>query len=159
MTNPPGYEIAFEVSAGDASFDVEALLALARTVMLGENVRARSTLSILVTGDDEVRRLNAQFLGIDEPTDVLSFPDSDDSDFISRSGAAPELGDIAVALPTAIRQAEQAGHALDAELAHLLVHGILHLCGYDHVDNAPEEQRMRAREEAYLHAAGIPHHH
>jgi probable rRNA maturation factor len=101
--------------------------------------------------------MNHQFLGIDEPTDVLSFPD-EAGDFVVGM-AEPYLGDIAISLPTARRQAAALGHSLDAEVAHLLVHGILHLCGYDHVDDPEAEARMRAREEHYLGAASHVHHH
>ncbi|HET7738957.1 MAG TPA: rRNA maturation RNase YbeY, partial [Tepidiformaceae bacterium] len=94
------------------------------------------------------RSMNNQFLGIDAPTDVLSFPD-DAPEFV-QAESVPFLGDIAIALPTASRQAVEAGHSLDAELRHLLVHGILHLCGYDHEISPEEETRMRQREEHYL---------
>jgi probable rRNA maturation factor len=102
--------------------------------------------------------MNLQFLGIDEPTDVLSFPDEAD-DFVQGMADEPLLGDIAIALPTAQRQALAIGHSLDAELAHLLTHGILHLCGYDHVNSAEEEAVMRAREELYLGDLGAWHTH
>ena len=123
--------------------------ALAVRVMAGEDVEDGTSLAILITDDEEVRQMNLQFLGIDEPTDVLSFPDEAD-DFVQGMSEEVLLGDIAIALPTAHRQAEAAGHSLDAEVAHLLTHGILHLRGYDHVTNAVDEARMRAREEHYL---------
>lgn len=126
--------------------------------MAGESVADGTSLAILVTDDDEVRGMNLQFLGIDEPTDVLSFPDEAD-DFVQGMADEPLLGDIAIALPTAQRQAEAIGHSLDAELAHLLTHGILHLCGYDHVNSSDEEAAMRAREEHYLGDLGAWHTH
>ena len=132
--------------------------ALAVRVMSGEKVEVGAALAILVTDDEEVRQMNLQFLGIDEPTDVLSFPDEAD-DFVQGMSDEKLLGDIAIALPTAQRQAEIAGHSLDAEVAHLLTHGILHLCGYDHVTNAEDEARMRAREEHYLGDLGHVHSH
>ena len=132
--------------------------ALAVRVMSGEKVEVGAALAILVTDDEEVRQMNLQFLGIDEPTDVLSFPDEAD-DFVQGMSDEKLLGDIAIALPTAQRQAEAAGHSLDAEVAHLLTHGILHLCGYDHVTNAEDEARMRAREEHYLGDLGHVHSH
>ncbi|WP_322794910.1 rRNA maturation RNase YbeY [Tepidiforma sp.] len=143
------FDITVEVAVDTKDVDVHALRDLAGRVMAGESVERGTSLAILITGDDEVRELNARFLGIDEPTDVLSFPDESE-EFVNAPGQPPHLGDIAISLPTAIRQAEALGHGLDAELAHLLVHGILHLCGYDHVDNPEEEARMRAREEHYL---------
>lgn len=143
-----GYDISIEVTADPAGADVGALRVLAERVMRGEGVDQGTGLSILITGDASVREMNRRFLGIDEPTDVLSFPD-DSADFVEAEGP-PYLGDIAISLETAQRQAAELDHSLDAELAHLLVHGILHLCGYDHVDDTGEEQRMREREEHYL---------
>ena len=102
--------------------------------------------------------MNLQFLGIDEPTDVLSFPDEAD-DFVQGMSDEKLLGDIAIALPTAQRQADAVGHSLDAEVAHLLTHGILHLRGYDHVTNPEDEAKMRAREEHYLGDLGHVHSH
>ena len=141
-----------------ATVDVASLHDLSVRVMAGEQVADGTALGILVTDDDEIRAMNLQILGIDEPTDVLSFPDEAD-DFVQGISDETLLGDIAIALPTAIRQAESAGHSLDRELAHLLTHGILHLCGYDHVDSPEDEARMRAREEHYLGDLGSIHTH
>lgn len=126
--------------------------------MEGERVSDGTGLGILITGDEEVRAMNLQFLGIDEPTDVLSFPDEAD-DFVQGFADEPLLGDIAIALPTAERQAAVIGHSINAEVAHLLAHGILHLCGYDHVASNEDEARMRAREEHYLGDLGMLHGH
>ncbi|MDZ7727300.1 MAG: rRNA maturation RNase YbeY [Dehalococcoidia bacterium] len=139
--------------------DLPALERIAADVMRGESLEAGTGLSVLVTSDDEMRRMNHEFLGIDEPTDVLSFPGEDEEGFPVEEGAAPYLGDIAIGIETAIRQAEEHDHPLDAELAHLLVHGILHLCGYDHVTGPEDEARMRAREEQYLGDLGAVHDH
>jgi rRNA maturation RNase YbeY len=152
------YDISIEVVVEAPLLDVEALHHLAVRVMAGENVEAGTSLAILIVGDDEIREMNHQFLGIDEPTDVLSFPDEAD-DFVQGLSEEQLLGDIAISLPTASRQAAAVGHSLDAELAHLLTHGILHLCGYDHVENPPEEARMRAREEHYLGDLAVVHQH
>jgi len=155
----PTYGISLEVTVEEApAADVAALAALAERVMAGESVAAGTALAVLLTDDEEVRGMNRQFLGIDEPTDVLSFPD-EAGDFVQGMSDEPLLGDIAIALPTAERQAREFGHSLDAELGHLLVHGILHLCGYDHVDSAEEEARMRSREEHYLGDLGAVHSH
>lgn len=153
------YDVSLELAApGADNLDLRALTALAERVMAGEDVEPGTSLAILVTGDEEVREMNRQFLGIDEATDVLSFPDEAD-DFVQGISEEILLGDIAIALPTATRQAEEAGHSLDAEVGHLLVHGILHLCGYDHEEGGEEEARMRAREELYLGDLGHVHGH
>ncbi len=152
------YDISLEVVVEAPKLDVDALRNLAVRVMSGENIEAGTCLAILVVSDEEIREMNHQFLGHDEPTDVLSFPDEAD-EFVQGLSEEQLLGDIAISLPTATRQAADVGHSLDAELAHLLTHGILHLCGYDHVDNPAEEARMRAREEHYLGDLQVVHRH
>lgn len=153
MASP--YDISIETTLSEPRVDVAALSTLALRVMEGESVAPGTALAILLTGDDEIRELNHRFLGIDEPTDVLSFPD-EAGDFVQGMADEPLLGDIAISLLTASRQAEEHNLPLPDELSHLLVHGILHLCGYDHVTSPEDETRMRAREEHYL---GPIHHH
>ena len=152
------YDVSIELSEDSPEIDLGRLQALAERVMAGESVAATTALAILVTDDDELRRMNHQFLGIDEPTDVLSFPD-EAGDWVQGIAEDPLLGDIAISLPTAKRQALAIGHSLEAEMSHLLVHGILHLCGYDHVTGPEDEARMRAREEHYLGDLGVIHQH
>lgn len=152
------YDISIEVAVEGPPLDVEALHHLAVRVMAGEKIEEGTSLAILIVSDDEIRELNHQFLGFDEPTDVLSFPDEVD-DFVQGLSEERLLGDIAISLPTAVRQAEGAGHPLDSEMAHLLTHGILHLCGYDHVDSPEDEATMRAREEHYLGDLKVVHEH
>ena len=128
--------------------DVAALEALAERVLAGEEVADGVSLTVLTTGDETLRDLNQRFLGIDAPTDVLSFPEVAEAP--PGEGEVPALGDIAISVPTAVRQASELGHPLADEMAHLLVHGILHLCGYEHEGGGEEAARMRAREEHYL---------
>lgn len=144
-----GYDLSIEIAVEEPEVDLSALHELAERVMAGETVAAGTGLSVLITGDDEIRDMNRRFLGIDEPTDVLSFPD-EAGDFIQGIADDAYLGDIAISLPTAEQQAREGGHSLDAELAHLLVHGILHLCGYEHEQGGEPERLMREREEHYL---------
>jgi probable rRNA maturation factor len=153
------YDITVEVTVDAPDLDVAALPVLAERVLAGEEVAPGTAVTILVTDDEAIRTLNRQFLGIDEPTDVLSFPDEGEEPFPDAGEEPPYLGDIAIALPTAARQADEFGHSLDAEVAHLLVHGLLHLRGYDHVDNPEDEARMRAREEHYLGPGSRAHGH
>lgn len=114
-------------------------------------------LSVVVTTDDEIQDLNRQYAGEDRPTDVLSFSQEEGEAFISAPDEPRHLGDVIISLETAERQAAEAGHDLDAEVAHLLAHGVLHLLGYDHAE-AAEEREMRERERAVLAKAGIEAH-
>ena len=104
-----------------------------------------SELSIELVGDRRMRRLNHVYRKKDRTTDVLAFPMRE-----SKSPCTALLGDIVISIPTARRQAREAGRSLDDELAVLLVHGVLHLCGYDHERNEREAARMRRKERAVL---------
>jgi probable rRNA maturation factor len=92
-------------------------------------------MTVRVTGDRELRRLNREFLGEDHPTDVLSFPSGD--------LASGYLGDLALSWPAVGRQAEAFGHPPEVEAALLAVHGLLHLLGWDHATPAAEQEMTR----------------
>ncbi|MDP2948167.1 MAG: rRNA maturation RNase YbeY [Chloroflexota bacterium] len=126
------------------------LRAIARRVLAAESA-GPAALGIAITDDVTVRDLNRRYLGLDEPTDVLSFGLSEESDtpFALPPGEAAPLGEVIISYPTAVQQAEEEGHSVEAELAHLLVHGILHLLGYDHLEREGE-RAMRRREEEVL---------
>jgi probable rRNA maturation factor len=98
-------------------------------------------ISILFVGDQGIRDLNRQFRDIDRPTDVLSFPQLSDDD----PGPVLVLGDVAISVETAHQQADDHGLSLEEELTLLLIHGILHLLGYDHEISEQEEIRMRKK--------------
>jgi probable rRNA maturation factor len=98
----------------------------------------------LVTRDDELRRLNRQFLGKDYPTDVLSFPSLDEAGY---------LGDVAVSVDRAIEQAARFGHSAEAEIEILLLHGVLHLLGMDHERDGG---RMRRSESGWRRKLNLP---
>jgi len=105
-------------------------------------------LSIVLTNDDTIQRLNQEYRSVDRPTDVLSFAQSDGEPF---PGETPILGDIVISLDTARRQADERGHPLGHEVRILLVHGLLHLLGFDH--EADEDRLVMAAEEESLLAA------
>jgi len=123
---------------------------IARHVLAAEDA-GPTELGVVITDDATVRELNGRYLGVDEPTDVLSFGlgEKDGAPFTLPPGEAPSLGEVIISYPTAVRQAEEQGHSVEAEVAHLLVHGVLHLLGYDHVE-AEEERKMREREKEIL---------
>jgi len=109
-------------------------------------VRLRGHVTVLLTTDTSIRRLNRQFRGKNKATDVLSFP----ADPIPGLKPAQQIaGDLAISVPTALRQAAAQGHALAIELKVLMLHGLLHLAGYDHEADtgqmARRERALRAR--------------
>jgi probable rRNA maturation factor len=118
-------------------------------------------ISVLVTDDAALHRLNRDYRGVDAPTDVLSFADEEESDgahsaFVRAPDAPRYLGDLAISYERAVAQAAEYGHSRERELAFLTVHGVLHLLGYDH-ERSPEDQAsMRAREEAIMRQIGLP---
>ena len=107
-------------------------------------------LSVLITNDETVRRLNREYAGEDAPTDVLAFSLTEGEEFALPDGVL-RLGEVIISYHTAQRQAAEAGRPVRDEVDHLLVHGILHLLGYDHAESK-EEERMRARERELLAA-------
>ena len=115
-------------------------------------------LSLRLTSDDEVQALNRQYRGKDKPTNVLSFPmiQPDLLDTVTRNSDDGEvlLGDIVLAHGVCAREAETRGVALDEHVTHLIVHGVLHLLGYDHADDE-EAEAMEAHERDALAALGL----
>ncbi|MBI4402176.1 MAG: rRNA maturation RNase YbeY [Nitrospirae bacterium] len=112
-------------------------------------------LSLVLVGDRRMRRLNRRYRGRDHPTDVLAFPmrASSHASRVTRhpSPVTPEiLGDVVISLHTAARQAKAAGQSLDHEVVTLIIHGVLHLFGYDHERGEREARRMRRKEQAIL---------
>ena len=127
--------------------EIEDLRRIATGVLAGERVPA-AELGVLVTDDEAILSLNREYAGEDEATDVLAFSLREGEEFVSPDGVQ-RLGEVIISYPTARRQADEAGRQVEEEIAHLLVHGILHLLGYDHAE-AEEERHMRARTEELL---------
>lgn len=129
--------------------DLEAFVLLAQFVLEREDVPDEAELSLAIVGTDEMADLNSSFRGKEGPTDVLSFGCDDPCPV---EGDEPiTLGDVVIAPEIARAQAEELGHTIEAELNLLLVHGILHMLGYEH-DTEEGAAVMRAREEALLSA-------
>jgi probable rRNA maturation factor len=134
------------------------LLAGIARIALDQTEVGPCVLSILVTGDEQVQELNRRYAGDDHATDVLSFSLEEGEAFAAPPDGLRRLGEVVISCDTARRQAQAAGHFLEDELAHLLVHGILHLLGYDHGEDVTERE-MRAVEQSILAAAGAEPHH
>lgn len=136
----------------DWSSDLEELMERAARAVLESEETPPTELSLHITDDGGIQTLNRTYRQIDEPTDVLSFGlGLDDS---GTPDGSVVLGDVIISLERAREQAEQYGHPLDREVAFLVVHGVLHLLGYDH-ETEEERAEMRAREEAVLAQLGL----
>ncbi len=129
-----------------------------------EGVTVPCEINVLVTDDAGIHAINSASRGIDRPTDVLSFPM-----FQLEPGALPEdweayqdietglvpLGDMCISLQRATAQAKEFGHTVRREVGYLTIHSMLHLLGYDHLDEGPQKKQMRAREEAIAEKIGL----
>jgi probable rRNA maturation factor len=112
----------------EGSVDPDVLENTAKIVLAHENKGEGVDISIAIEDNDQLQELNLKFLGVDAPTDVLSFP----AEEMDPDTGHLYLGDIIISLPIALSQAAAAGHPLQNELQLLVVHGVLHLFGYDH---------------------------
>jgi probable rRNA maturation factor len=137
--------VSLQVHVRAVQFGRRRVLRLAQTVLklIGE---PSADMSVSVVGDRRMRRLNHRFRHKDRSTDVLAFAfrEARAPHCFHRTGA--QLGDVVIALPTAQRQAKAARRPLEEELVALLIHGVLHLCGYDHERSKAEAQRMKRKE-------------
>jgi probable rRNA maturation factor len=130
--------------------DLEPIEDAARLTLLHEEVHGSSEMTIAITGDEQLRALNRQYLNIDAPTDVLSFP----VDFLDPENENQYVGDIAISYPRAVNQAALGGHSVIAEIQLLVVHGVLHLLGHDHAEPS-EKTAMWAAQKKILRQLGI----
>jgi len=156
-------ELDIQISVEDAGWPDEAVLASLSDRVLGAAAdflakeeaqpfpKMAPELSLVFTGDDSIQEINAEWRGKDKPTNVLSFPA-----FPLEPGGmpGPMLGDIVIARQTVEREAVDLGKTFDDHLAHLLVHGFLHLFGYDHMEK-DEAEEMEALETRILATLGL----
>ncbi|MDH5781706.1 MAG: rRNA maturation RNase YbeY [Dehalococcoidia bacterium] len=133
--------------------DEEWVRKIAQQVLRAEGVASPLEMSLVFTDSDTVQRLNRDYRGVDELTDVLAFymlPQKEaNSSFALPPDGVTRLGEVIISYPQAMEQAKEQGHSVDKELALLIIHGILHLLGYDH-EKPEEEAKMRAREKELL---------
>jgi probable rRNA maturation factor len=128
-----------------------------------EGIRVPCEINVLVTNDNGIHAINKASRNIDRPTDVLSFPmfqleagnpPADWEDYLDPETGLCPLGDMCISLERATAQAKEFGHSVKREVGYLTIHSMLHLLGYDHLDEGEQKKQMRAREEAI--AATIP---
>ena len=132
-------------------------------VLKQEGVPVKCEINVLVTDDKGIQTINRTARNIDKPTDVLSFPmfelapgelPGDWTPFQDPDTGLVPLGDMCISLERAVAQAQEFGHTTRREVGYLTIHSMLHLLGYDHLDEGPQKRQMRAREEAI--ASEIP---
>jgi len=131
-----------------------------RTALAAEGVDFPCEVDVSVTSDRGIHEINLEQRGVDSPTDVLSFPA-----FTLTPGELPvetdpatglvPLGDMVISMERVKAQAKEFGHSNRRELAYLTVHSVLHLLGYDHMDEGPQKAQMRAREDAIMAELGL----
>ncbi len=129
-----------------------------------ENITAPMEINVLVTDDKGIHAINLASRNIDRPTDVLSFPmftleagnpPADWAEFLDPETGLCPLGDMCISLQRATEQAKAFGHSLKREVGYLTIHSILHLLGYDHLDEGEQKRQMRAREEKIAETIGL----
>ena len=128
-----------------------------------ENISVKCEINVMVTNDKGIHAINLATRNIDKPTDVLSFPmfqlepgnpPTDWADYQDPDTGLVPLGDMCISLERAVAQAQEFGHSTRREVGYLTIHSMLHLLGYDHLDEAEMKKQMRSREEAI--ASSIP---
>lgn len=147
-------EFAVEIldEFGVSDFPVQRVIAAIHYVLARHEADPGSGISVVVASNEKVREMNAQYRSVDAVTDILSFPADPLPDEIE--GEAPYLGDLIIAYPYTAHQAQEAGHSLEDELVLLVIHGTLHLLGYDH-DNETNQDAMWRDQADALAAAGV----
>ncbi len=134
-----------------------------RETLKAEHIDVPCEINVLVTDDAGIQIINRESRNLDKPTDVLSFPmfqleagnpPADWTEYEDPATGRVPLGDMCISLERAIAQAKEFGHSTRREVGYLTIHSMLHLLGYDHLDEGPQKAQMRAREEAI--AASIP---
>lgn len=141
MTIQHVIEVQHEVPLPD-TIDLKFLRVAALATLKHQQIEAPVELTIVITDDDSLQALNRRFRGVNQPTDVLAFINETRGPFAGGMTGQPRyLGDVVISLPTAERQSQDAGCSLSEELQLLIVHGTLHLLGYDH-GTSVEKARM-----------------
>jgi len=142
----------------ESAIDVKAtwLRRVVRGALASADLRDAVEVGLLLTGDDRVWRLNRDYRGEDRTTDVLAFVlEESEVAFPRPPDALPTLGQVVVSYPQAVRQAAEYGHTVEREVAFLVVHGLLHLLGFDH-QRPDDEARMLSKQEAIMTSLGLP---
>ena len=154
--------ITADVPGADSESRRAFIRKVIRTALAAEGVDFPCEVDVLLTDDGNIHTINREMREVDRATDVLSFPEFDlapgelptEEDADPGTGLVP-LGDMVISMEHVAAQAKEYGHSQRRELAYLVTHSVLHLLGYDHLDEGPQKKQMREREEAILAELGI----
>ena len=156
------HDIIIETEVDGVEGYADLLRKVVPAALEAEGVDVPCEVNILFTDDEGIHQVNLEMREVDSATDVLSFPMFDlmpgekptEEDADPGTGLVP-LGDMCISVERATAQAAEFGHSVEREICYLAVHSVLHLLGYDHMDEGPMKAQMRGREEAILGALGI----
>lgn len=152
--------VTADIPNADGEYNVRIIRKAICTALREEGVTVPCEVNVLLTDDKGIHKINREMRDVDRPTDVLSFPmfqyepgcpPADATDADPATGLLP-LGDMVLSMERVEAQAKEYGHSRKRELSYLVTHSVLHLLGYDHLDEGPQKAQMRAREEAILAA-------
>lgn len=147
--------ITFDVITWRQPFITSIIQQCVETALTQQNVAVPCEINVMITNDEGIRAINKAYRDIDKATDVLSFPmfqltpgtPPEGEEYLDPETQMCPLGDMAISLERAIAQAKEYGHTVKREVGYLTIHSVLHLLGYDHVDEAEEKAAMRKEEE------------
>jgi probable rRNA maturation factor len=140
------HTIAVHVDEGlESQVESESLCRAALKTLHSQQIESECELAVVVTDDETLRELNRRYRGVDAPTDVLAFADETRGPFVDAPGEPRYLGDVVISFHRAVAQAAEAGHDTQAELQLLVVHGALHLLGYDDQAEQPRSKMWRVQ--------------
>ena len=157
------HEIILETEVEVSQNVTDRIESVIRTALEEQGVELPCEISVLLTDDEGIHQINLDMRGVDRPTDVLSFPmfelepgvPPEGEEFLDPASELCPLGDMCISLERAEAQAAEFGHSVEREICYLTVHSVLHLLGYDHLDEGPMKAQMREREEFILEKLGI----
>ena len=157
------HEIIFDADVEVPEGLTQRMEAVISAALEEEGVDLPCEVNVLLTDDEGIHQVNLDMREVDRPTDVLSFPmfelgpgvPPEGEEYLDPATELCPLGDMCISLERAEAQAAEFGHSLEREVCYLTVHSVLHLLGYDHMDEGPMKAQMRAREEAILGKLGI----
>ena len=157
------HEILFDADVEVPEGLTGRMEAVISTALEAEGVGLPCEINVLLTDDEGIHQVNLDMREVDRATDVLSFPmfelepgvPPEGEEYLDPATELCPLGDMCISLERAEAQAKEFGHSLEREVCYLTVHSVLHLLGYDHLDEGPMKTQMRTREEAILGKLGI----